>query len=271
MNSSFRKIFILLTSVFFLSCNSYKDLIYLNDINEKDSAYLSEIGSVHEPKIRPNDILSISVISEIRGAAEDFNLPLLAVGSESDVQVVGASRNSSGTLQNYLVDKDGKIDFPVLGSLTLKDMTVTEAQEYIQNAIYPEYIYTKPIVNIRQLNFTISVLGEVNKPGTYKADNGQITIFDALAAAGDMTIFGKRDNILLMRTQNNGKLTFHRIDIRNKNTVLNKNIYYLQQNDKLYVQANKAKGNSSSFGTMQTVGISALSVIISVIAIIAAR
>ena len=147
-------------------------------------------------------------------------------------------------------------------------MTPRDAQDYIANSIYPHYIATKPIVTIRQLNFEITVLGEVQKPGLYKSDNGQMTILDALAAAGDMTIYGKRDDVLLVRTMENGELTFHQINLKNRSVALDKDLFYLQQNDKLYVHANKARGNSSRFGTLETVGLSALSVIISVIAIV---
>lgn len=269
MNTKFNKPFIycFLVLVFALSaCNSHKNLRYLEDVSTLDSAILSQTKGVYEAKIMPNDILSITVNSEIKGAAEDFNLPLLPTGSELGLQTrIGGGSSTTGTLQNYLVNKDGTINFPVLGNLNLNGMTIVEAQEYIANAIYPHYISTKPIVNIRQLNFSISVLGEVNKPGIYKTDNGQMTILDALAAAGDMTIYGKRDNVLLVRTNVDGELAFHEINLKDKKTVLNKETFYLQQNDKLYVQVNRARGNSSSFGTLETITLSALSVIISVI------
>lgn len=263
---------ILISSVFIttsFSCSSYKSLIFLEDAHLVPADSLALTKGIHEPKIMPNDILSITVNSEIKGAADDFNLSLLPSGSEYGVQtrITGGS-SYSGTLQNYLVDKDGIINFPVLGELNLKGMTIKEAQSYIAEAICPQYISSKPIVNIRQLNFEVAVLGEVKNPGLYKVDNGQMTILDALAAAGDMTIYGKRDNILLVRTQDDGELAFHRINLRDKNIVLNKELFYMKQNDKLYVQANKARGNSSRFGTLETVGLSALSVIISIIAIV---
>lgn len=262
-----KQIFSLVLIVALCSCNSYKELTYLENVHSIGVDSLVLTKGTHEAKIMPNDILSITVNSEIKGAAEDFNLPLLSGNVDNVIQTQISNNSTGGTLQNYLVNKDGIINFPVLGELRLKDMTIKEAQNHIADAIYPQYIATRPIVNIRHLNFAISVLGEVNKPGIYKTDNGQITILDALAAAGDMTIFGKRDNILLVRTQADGELAFHRINLHDKNTVLNKDLFYLQQNDKLYIQVNKAKGNSSRFGTLETVGLSALSVIISIIAI----
>ena len=95
-----------------------------------------------------------------------------------------------------------------------------------------------------------------------------MTILDALAAAGDMTIYGRRDNVLLLRIQENGEIAIHRIDMQDKSLVLNKDLFYLQQNDKLYVETNKAKGNNSRFGTFESISLSALSIVISVIAII---
>lgn len=233
-----------------------------------EKEYLEMTKGVHEAIIKPSDILSITVNSEIKGAAEDFNLPMIPTNSNLSVQTqVVASSHTSGTLQNYLVDKEGTINFPVLGTLKLAGMTIQQAQEHIAEAISPQYIGTKPIVNVRQLNFQVSVLGEVKNPGIYKVENGQMTILDALAAAGDMTIYGKRDNVLLVRIQDDGELAFHKIDLRDKHFVLNKDLFYLQQSDKIYVQPNRARGNSSSFGTLETITLSALSVLISIIAI----
>jgi polysaccharide export outer membrane protein len=147
-------------------------------------------------------------------------------------------------------------------------MTTGEARNYLVSLIYPRYIVEKPIVNVRFVNFGVSVLGEVAKPGIYASANGQMTILDALAAAGDMTIYGKRDNVLLVRLLEDGEVAMHRINMQDKNLVLNRDIFYLQQNDKIYVEPNKAKGNNSNFGTLQTIGLSALSIVISVIAII---
>lgn len=166
------------------------------------------------------------------------------------------------------MDKNGNIDFPVLGKLKIAGKNTRELQEYLTGEIYPRYISTKPVVNVRILNFKVSVLGEVNKPGTYTSDNGQMTLFDALAAAGDLTIYGRRNNVLLMRTTETGDVVTYRINLQDKNSVANKDIFYLQQNDKLYVETNKSKGNNSSIGGIESLTLSALSILISVISII---
>lgn len=252
----------------FTSCTSYKKLYYLEGASQIEEELLSQTKGVHEAVIKPNDLLSITVSSEVKGAAEDFNLPILPSSSNLSLQTqVTNSSGYSGTLQNYLVTKDGMINFPVLGTIKIAGKTIPEAQEFIANAISPQYIASKPIVNVRQLNFEISVLGEVKTPGIYRSDNGQMTILDALAAAGDMTIYGKRNNVLLARVKDDGELAFHEINLQDKYLVLNKDLFYLQQNDKIYVQPNKARGNSSSFGTLETLTLSALSVLISIIAI----
>lgn len=254
--------------IIFSSCNSYKQLPYLKDAGGISPEILST--SIHEAKIMPNDIISITVNSTVPGAAVDFNLPLVPTNLSSPLQTtIAPSTANSGGLQNYMVNKDGKIDFPVLGTLKVGGMTTNEVQDYLVSLIYPRYIVEKPIVNVRFLNFEVSVLGEVNKPGVYNSQNGQITIFDALAEAGDMTIYGKRDNVLLVRTLESGETAMYRINMQDKNLLKNENIFYMQQNDKLYVETNKAKGNNSSFGTMQSIGLSALSIIVSVISVVA--
>lgn len=253
----------------FGSCSSYKNLPYLKNLDPETQEELLSSSGIYEPTIKPNDILSITVNSNIPGAAVDFNLPIVSPNYDKAIQTTVTNASSaSGSLQNYFVDRDGIINFPILGELKVIGMTTKRLQDSITDLIYPRYISQKPIVNVRMLNFKVSILGEVNRPGIYESENGQVTILDALALAGDMTIYGKRNNILLIRTDEKGETVVHRIDMQDKNIVGNKDLFYLQQNDKLYVETNKAKGNNSGFGTVQTIGISALSILISVIAIL---
>lgn len=254
--------------VFLNSCNSYKTLPYFSNIDEEARQELLSPQGIFEAKIKPNDILSITVNSTVSGAAIDFNLPIVPNNFNTVTQTTVTAPSMSGSLQNYLVDKNGKINFPVLGELYVLGMTTKQIQDHVKNLIYPRYIAEEPVINVRMLNFKVSVLGEVNRPGTYDSENGQMTILDALAAAGDMTIYGKRNNVLLIRTNESGEITSHRIDLQDKQVIADKDIFYLQQNDKLYVETNKAKGNNSSFGTVQSIGLSAVSILISLIAII---
>lgn len=260
---------VLFLVIIFSSCNGYKQLPYLKDAGVSLSDTISGLAIPHEPRIMPNDIISIMVNSTVPGAASDFNLPMVPGNLDNPLQTsISTASASTGSLQNYLVDKDGRINFPLLGELQLGGMTIMEAQHYIVSLIYPRYIAEKPIVNIRFVNFEVSVLGEVSKPGIYKSVNGQMTILDALAAAGDMTVYGKRNNVLLVRIKDNGDIATHRIDIQDKDLLQNRNLFYMQQNDKLYVETNKAKGNNSRFGTLETIGLSAVSILISIIAIV---
>ncbi|MEN9919111.1 MAG: hypothetical protein RL662_1547 [Bacteroidota bacterium] len=254
--------------LFFHSCTSHKSLPYFKNIDEVTRAELLSTSKPHEPRIMPNDIISITVNSTVPGAAVDFNLPLVPANLSSSTQTGVVSSSTSGSLQNYLVDKDGSINYPVLGSLKIGGMTAVEVQQYIRSLIYPKYISAEPIINVRFLNFKVSVLGEVTRPGTYTSENGQMTILDALAAAGDMTIYGKRNNLLLVRTGVDGEIVFHNINMQDRNVVYDESIFYLQQNDKLYIEPNRTRGNNSSIGALESLSLSALSIVISVIAII---
>lgn len=264
-----RLLFIFFAVLSLSSCTAYRKIPYLKGAETLTQEELKLSAQVYEPHIKPNDVLSITVNSQTPGIAADFNMPLLPPGSQSVSQI---SRNEStdriGTLQNYLVDKDGLINFPVLGELSVIGLTRTELQDKITGLIYPKYIVEKPIVNVRFLNYKVSVLGEVNKPGVYTTENNVVTLFEALALAGDLTIYGKRNNVMLIRESEKGELSVYRIDLQDKNLLLNRDIYYLRQNDKIIVEANKTKGNSSSIGSVESIGLSAISILISVIAIV---
>lgn len=271
-NSRFHLFLLLISFVLLLSlesCNGYKDLPYLKYTDQTSTPNLMTDPVVHEPTIMPNDIISITVNSEEPGITADFNLPIVPLTTNEIVQTTLSGATAlSGSLQNYIVDKNGQINFPVLGELKIGGMTAKEAQDYIASLIYPRYIAVKPIVNIRFLNFEVSVMGEVTRPGIYSSKNGQMSILDAIAAAGDLTIFGKRNNVMIVRTAEDGRVSTYSVDLQNKDMVMNKDIFYLQQNDKIIVEANKARGNSSRFGTFEAISLSALSIIISIIVII---
>lgn len=248
------------------SCTSYKKLIYLKNAEALTIEQLALNASVYEAKIMPKDVLNITVNSETPGAAADFNISIPVHTGMLDASNI--MNVSEGDICNYTVDARGYIKFPVLGNLKLAGLTKSEAESLIYSLIYPGYLTEKPIVNIRFVNYSVSVLGEVAKPGVYKIENEQMTIFDALAAAGDLTIYGRRDNVLRIRLEENGALDIQRINLQDRRLLLNRDMLYVQQNDKLYVETNRTKGNSRSFGAMESVGLSILSVIISVVSVI---
>lgn len=254
MKLNIKIIYFLVLSVLITSCASKKDVIYLQGV---DGLTKSDSFS-YEPKIQKDDLLSIIISAKQPEATVPFNMPTIQGNYEINQKQDG--------IKTYLVDINGEIDFPVIGKIKLDGLTRTQAVKLIEQKV-SEYII-EPSVNLRILNFKFSVLGEVNKPGTYKIDSERITLLEALSQAGDLTIYGKRNNILLIR-EINGKKEYNRIDIT-KADFINSSNYYLIQNDVILVQPNNTRINSSVIGPNITVTISALS-LLTTIAIILTR
>lgn len=244
------------------SCGSPKKIPYMQNAERMNLYELEEFAKIYEAKIMAKDVLTISVNTTVPEAGAPFNL-----GSNAGSMTMTTGGNyavQGATLQNYIVDKGGYIDYPIIGRINLLGLTRIEAQEFIKNKIYPAYITEVPIVNVRFDNYKVSVLGEVARPGQYTVSNEQCTIMDALAMAGDLTIYGKRDNVMLIREDNNGRKSITRINMQDAHQMLNPQVYYLQQNDVLYVEPNKAKSKSSGIGSSETYVISIISTLISV-------
>lgn len=232
--------------LFFSSCGSRKDIIYLQDV-ENDATINQALS--YEPVIKCDDMLSVIVAADQPDLTIPFNLPQI----QGNYQV---SDNQEG-IKTYLVDAAGYIDFPVIGKVKLAGLTRTQAKNELEVKI-KEYI-KEPSVNLRILNYKISVLGEVNKPNTYKIASERVTLLEAISMAGDMTIYGKRSNVLVIR-EVDGKKTFNRVDLTNKDFISSP-FYYLNQNDVVMVEPNKTKINSSVIGPNITVTISAISLL----------
>ena len=196
------------------SCVSPGKVPYLKGAEKIPQQQLSASAMVYEAKVMPKDILSIVVSTVIPEASAPFNL------------------NDS----EYIVESDGYIEFPVVGRIRVEGMTRYEIQELIKNLIYPKYLRENPIIKVRFINYKITVLGDVRLPGSYTVDKEKCSIFDAIAYAGDLNITGKRDNILLMREDGDGEKSFYRINLQDKNLVLYPSLFYLQQNDMVYVE-----------------------------------
>lgn len=246
MRICFKNTFLLLfLSVFLFSCASRKRIVYLQDI-DKAKSYDS---LQEEVKLQSDDLLSIVVSADSPEVAAPFNLP--------DIQ---SNESEYRGLKTYLIDKAGYIDYPVLGKVKLSGLTRTEANSKLVAAI-SEYI-KKPIINLRIVNYKFSVLGEVNKPGTYTITGERFSLLEALSTSGDLTIYGKRNNILIIRDQD-GKKTYNRIDITNAD-FLNSPFYYLAQNDVIFVEPNKTKINSSVIGPDIHVLFSSISLLITI-------
>ena len=236
-------------SVAVAGCASHKKIPYMMDSGVVD---VSEGKNLYDARIMPKDLLSITVSSVDPAAAAPYNM---------DVRVSeGPSSFSSGG-STYLVDNEGNILFPVLGVLHLEGMTKPEAEKYISERLKPSF-KEPPIVNVRLVNYKVSVLGEVNRPGTFVVANEKINLFEALALAGDMTIYGKRDNVKLLREGSDGAKTIVTLDL-NKSEIVNSPYLYMQQNDVLYVEPNKAKARNADVSQSTSLWISFTSAIIS--------
>lgn len=239
-------------------------LLLVSCVAKEKVLYLQQTASVnslisYEPVLQPDDVVMITVSSENPEVAAPYNLNVISLQ--------GATENAVGTqrIQTYILDKAGKIDFPILGSVVLGGLTKTEAVATLKGLLKDHV--SDAVVNLRILNFKVTVLGEVQKPGTYTVSSERITLLEAIGMSGDMTIYGNRKNVLLIR-EKNGTKTTERIDLT-KSDFLNSSSYYLSQNDVVYVEPNKTRINSSVVGPNLTVGISALSLIVTIIALTA--
>jgi polysaccharide export outer membrane protein len=255
------KFFYLLILVALLSC-SKRNLSYISDIQGYE-AYTEKVSNNTKAVIKPDDLLGITVSSINQSAAAVFNmgsLPAYGLGGNT-IKTNGGEITGDPLQVGYLVDEDGYIDFPVLDKVHVGGLTKKEAQAHLKNCLQ-KYL-KNPTVNLRFLNYRVTVMGEVNSPSTFTIPNEKINIFEALGMAGDMTAFGKRENVLLMREEG-GERTVIRLNLNHKE-ILSSPYFYLQQNDIVYVEPVKAKGNiaNNSARTISTIAsLSSLAIII---------
>ena len=243
------------------SCTSYKKVPYLQNSEEVDTTIVSEL---YDARIQPKDMLTITVSSEKPEAAIPFNLTVPTTMYSSNGGGNGnRSLSSQPMLQTYLVDNDGYIDFPILGKLQVEGMTKGELEEYIKGRIKSNFT-TDPIVTVRMSNYKVTIIGEVNSPGVKSIANEKVNVFEALAMAGDLTLFGKRDNVKLVRENTDGTKSIIPIDLNDANLIYSP-YYYLQQNDILYVEPNKAKARGADISSMTSLWFSATSLLMAVI------
>lgn len=250
----FRPIILILISLFVFSCASRKEVAYYQNIDQLPNL---ENSASYETRLQPDDLLMIIVMAENPEVAAPFNLPSVVMQSNTEFETQQLRINS------YLVDSNGFIQFPIIGAIKLGGLTRTEAVSKMNQEL-SKYI-TKPSVNLRILNFKITVQGEVTQPGVHNITSERITLAEALSLSGDLTVYGKRDNILIIR-EKDGKKQAARVDIT-KADFLNSPYYYLSQNDIVYVEPNKTKVNSSAVGPNTSIVISAVSLIVTIIAL----
>ena len=239
------KVFVLTVSIVLLySCASKKDVVYFQDASQFETI-VSDNSNVNRFKV--DDVVSINVSTLDPQASVPFNI---FKGSQE-----GGMRPEQ---LDYIIDKNGDIDFPVLGSIKLLGLSPAEAKALLTERL-KDYL-KDPIINVRLKNFSVTVLGAVNRPGTFPVNGEQITILEALGLAGDLNIKGLRDNVMVIRDFNGTKV-YTRIDLTAKES-LNSPVYYLTQNDVVYVEPNKSLITASSLDNRATIAISIASVLI---------
>jgi polysaccharide biosynthesis/export protein len=215
------------------SCVNTKKATYFNDI--ADTAMIAATN-IPEPVINPNDLLSISVSSLDPQSTAIFNTPNLPVSPYTG----GTNNNTLQQAVGYLVNREGLVKFPILGNIKAAGLTKKELETNITQQLTDKKLLFDPIVNVRFLNYRVTVLGEVARPGVINVPSEQISILEAIGQAGDLTIYGKRENVALIRQEENGNRTVHRLDL-NSSKVLSSPYFFLKSNDVVYVEPEKAK------------------------------
>ncbi|AYL95252.1 polysaccharide biosynthesis/export family protein [Mucilaginibacter celer] len=223
------------------SCSGTRKLKYFQDVQETDRAVPVSIASYMDPVIQPDDILSINVNTTDPSATASIN-------SRNGIYVNSSSSQSGSAnpLTGYRINKEGGVDIPVLGSVKLAGLTTLQAREVVRKQALN--FFNNPVVDVRFSNFKITVIGEVNHPASYVLPNEQVSVLDAIGYAGDLTTYGRRTNILLIRKTTDQKAFTVKLDLTKKE-VLNSPYFYLRQNDVIYVEPlpTKTLNNDNNF------------------------
>lgn len=242
------------------SCQSSKQVAYFQNA---DTVNLAASRVLYDARIMPKDQLTITVVTTDPKASAPFNLSV-----SNTIGAGGQMDNSSSSLQGYLVDNQGNIDFPVVGKLHVAGLTKGECEDLVKGKI-KQYLASgeNPIVTVRMSSFRVAVTGEVASPGVVSVPYEKMSIIEALAQCGDLTIYGKRKNVMLIRQDENGQKHVHYLDLTDAN-IFNSPYYYLQQNDIIYVEPNNAKKGGAGLSSSTSFWISLTSSLISLTSLI---
>lgn len=236
-----------------VGCGSSKQVAYWQNI---DSISLAASKGLYDAKIMPKDELTIRVQTTDPLTSEPFNLR--STGQTS----------SKNQITGYLVDNDGMINLPIVGKIHVAGLTKTECEDLIKSKIQPYLARTEnPLVSVRTSSYRITVIGEVNRPGVIPVSTEKISLIEALAEAGDMTIYGKRDNVLLVREDKSGEKHKVRLNMNDAN-IINSPYYYLQQNDIVYVEPHKVKARNTFFGSNTSIFYSVIGITTSLVSLL---
>ena len=232
-------------------CSAAKKVPYFKNI---DSISLAASKGLYDARIMPKDLLSIAVVTSDQETSRPFNL------FANMPTTSGGSTAMNTTVQQYLVNNDGEINFPVIGKLKVVGLTNTECEQLIFSKVKPYFSEAEnPVVTVRLSSYRVVLAGAVKSPGVVPVTNEKMSIMEAIASAGDLTIFGKRDNVLLIRENPDGQKEIHRLNLNDAN-LINSPYYYVQQNDYIYVEPNKVEANNAYVSATTSLWMSFLSV-----------
>lgn len=255
-----RNYILMCMAVLCTSCASYKKVVYLQDVEPLKQQVIEQKYEVY---IHNDDLLAIMVNSKNPELALPFNMPIVSYQLGS-----GSTNSGSQRVLGYLVDGNGDIDFPILGKLHVAGLTRMQLTEMIKQRLIEGDLIKDPIVTVQFLNYKVSVMGEVNRPGSFNISGDRITLLEALSMAGDLTIYGRRDRVAVIR-EKDGKRTILMHDLRSSD-IFNSPCYYLQQNDIVYVEPNKAKAEQTDINQNKSLGVwfGAISALVSIASLI---
>ena len=245
------------------ACSTSKDVPYMTNADQIPQDVLNRTYHMADPTLMPGDLLYINVSSSNTEAVKPFNKSEYIALSGSN-----SLNNQENSMYYYLVDNNGNIDFPLLGKLHVSGMTKSATENYIASQIYPRYLTEKPGVEVRLQNFSVFVTGEVKNPGEIKAPNGRINLLEALAKAGDLTIQGRRDNVMIIHTNADGSRSIKRANLNDAQFILQPE-FNLQQNDIIYVEPNASRARSSwTIPPALTLTMSSIGTLISIVTLV---
>lgn len=238
-------------------CGSSEKIAYLQGTERMSAEEFAVATTLYDARIMPKDLLTVVVSATDPEAVRPFNLIMPTIS-----QGITTSASTQGQLQTYLVDNNGQIEFPVVGMITVKGLTKREAEEKVKGLL-ATYLKEEPVVTVRFVNYKISVIGEVARPNTFTIQNEKVNVMEALAMAGDMTIWGRRDNVKILREDAEGNKRVIMMNLNDPYVIFHPD-FYLQQNDVVYVEPNKVKAKNSEIGSATGIWLSATSIMISV-------
>ncbi len=259
MKKTLKLLVLAICAVLLSSCKTQEKILYFQDVQLNKNEPV--VGS-RDIRLQPKDQISIIVNSKDPQLAALFNLAT----SSNQVGSAGGLTTGQAKVSGYTLDDKGEIDFPVFGKLKIGGMTKAEVAEHVKTSLIEANLINDPVVTVEFMNLYVTVLGEVNSPGKYMISKDQITLLEALSMAGDLSIYGIREGIYVIREENGQRITY-KTDIRSKNLFASP-AYFLKQNDVIYVEPNKTKTKNSRIGNATSIVFSVIGVFFSAVNIV---